>query len=89
MKRSTKTGATYIEYYYTHDGKRFYSRQGTGSKTFYIFAGDNLLGEVVTSTPTVAYTWGLDGLISKRNLSTNASSWYEFGPQGETRKLTN
>ena len=41
------------------------------------------------STPTVAYGWGPDGLISKRNLSTSTSSWYEFGPQGETRTLTN
>ena len=38
--------------------------------------------------PRNVYTWGPDGLISKRALNTSTSHWYEFGPQGETRALT-
>jgi hypothetical protein len=45
------------------------------------------------STPTVAYTWGAAGLVSERlNPTTPATAkslWYHFGPQGETRQLTN
>ena len=80
---------TYDDFNYMYDGKRYYSRPVLGSRVFYIFAGDTLLGEITTSTPTIAYSWGPDGLISKRNLSASTSSWYEFGPQEETRTLTN
>ncbi len=85
------TSVGQIDYKYMYDGKRFYSKATTGmtSRVYYIFAGDTLIGEVTTSTPTTAYTWGPDGLISKRNLSTSTSHWYEFGPQGETRTLRN
>lgn len=41
-----------------------------------------------TASPAVAYTWGADGLVSERFLSTSASRWYHFGPRGETRQLT-
>ena len=34
------------------------------------------------------YTWGAAGLVSQRELPTSTSSWYHFGPQGETRQLT-
>ncbi len=85
------TGGGYIDYRYLHDGKRYYSKAATGvtSRMHYIFAGDTLIGEIAATVPSVAYTWGPDGLISKRNLSTSTSHWYEFGPQGETRTLRN
>ena len=37
--------------------------------------------------PQAAYTWGAAGLVSE-NLSSG-SLWYHYGPQGETRYLTN
>jgi len=91
LTRATITGGNYTDYRYLYDGKRFYSKasSGTTSRIYYIFAGDTLIGEITTSTPTAAYTWGADGLISRRNLSSSTSSWYEFGAQGETRVLTN
>jgi RHS repeat-associated protein len=39
--------------------------------------------------PTRFYTGGPDGVVSMRNLSTNQSVWYHFGPSAETRLLTN
>ena len=38
--------------------------------------------------PSAVYTWGATGLISERLTATNKSLWYAFGPQGETRQLT-
>ncbi len=55
--------------------------------TYYIFDGDNLLGEIEGTTPKIAYTWGPIGPVSQRNLSTSTSKWYWYGPQGETRYL--
>jgi RHS repeat-associated protein len=64
----------------------------TGAKTFYIFDGDTLLGEVQNTSgfpTTAAYTWGANGLVSERLIGSSKSLWYHFGPQGETRLLTN
>ena len=63
-------------------------------KTFFIYDGDLLIGEVQVSTqgavtPSAAYTWGAAGLVSERRLATATSYWYHFGPQGETRQLSN
>ena len=54
-----------------------------------VFAGDMLIGEIRNTSPYAAYTWGPDGIVSRRDLVGNTSAWYEFGPQGETRTLTN
>ena len=36
------------------------------------------------------FTWGPNGLISERlMLGTPSSRWFHYGPQGETRYLTN
>ena len=57
---------------------------------YYVFAGDTLIGEVTSSGAQVAYTQSPHGLISERILTgTAATYWYHFGPQGETRYLTN
>ena len=71
--------------------------------TFYVYDGDLLLGEVTTTlngtqvqtSVTAAYTWGAAGLVSEKLSpatnwpSSGTSLWYHFGPQGETRQLTN
>lgn len=62
--------------------------------TFFIHDGDLLIGEVQVSsqgviTPSAAYTWGAAGLVSQRRLANSSSLWFHFGPQGETRQLTN
>ena len=38
--------------------------------------------------PSAAYTQGANGLVGERLLGQNRSLWYAFGPQGETRQLT-
>ena len=77
-----------MTYGYNAGGLRVWSQVSGGSKTFYIFSGSTLLGEVQNGIPAVAYTWGASGLVSERLLSANKSLWYCFGPQGETRQLT-
>lgn len=49
-----------------------------------------MLGELSGGSyqPTRAYTWGANGLVSQRRTNTNSSDWFAFGPQGETRCLT-
>ena len=82
-----------MTYGYDARGRRVMSQPAGGAKTFYIFDGGTLLGEVKNTTgnpATAAYTWGENGLISERLLTPTAKSlWYHFGPQGETRQLTN
>ena len=70
----------------TYDG--FGRRVKKGSR-YYIYAGDKLLGEISGGAVDKVYTWGADGLVSQRLVGTNVSYWYHFGPQGETRHLTN
>lgn len=74
-------------YRYDYRGLRVV-KEYAGVGTYYIFSGDTLIGEINGTTPTVAYTHGADGVISERDLSTSTSHWYHFGPQGETRELT-
>jgi RHS repeat-associated protein len=76
---------------YKANGLRGWSEVGSGAKTYYVYSGGVLLGEVsATGSPISAYTWG-NGLISEHRYDTSSptSFWYLFGPQGETRYLTN
>lgn len=103
---SDYTGATYG---YDGFGHRVWMQpnsQPSYARTFYIFDGDLLLGEVgmrgssgygspgYVPVATAAYTWGSSGLVSERlvggdnTLTSGRSLWYAFGPQGETRQLT-
>ncbi len=79
-----------IDYGYDGDGKRAWSKVGSDPKTYFIFFGDTLIGEIsgVSQLPTQAYTWGADGLVSQRDIQNTETYWYHFGPQGETRQLT-
>ena len=86
---SATSGANTTTYGYNAGGLRVWSQASGGSKTFYIFSGSTLVGEVQSGIPAVAYTWGASGLVSERLLSANRSLWYAYGPQGETRQLTN
>lgn len=81
-------GLTSLNYGYDAAGLRVWSQVGAGAKTFYIFSGEQLIGEITPSGPKAAYTWGADGLVSERLFSPAKSLWYAFGPQGETRQLT-
>lgn len=57
---------------------------------FYIYDGARLIGEIDRNgVPQVAYTWGHSGLVSQRQIPLSQSRYYHFGPQGETRYLTN
>ncbi|MFN8392446.1 MAG: RHS repeat-associated core domain-containing protein [Bdellovibrionota bacterium] len=83
-------GSTSIGYNYDPFGKRVLAKPGTTSSTYvwYIFDGDRLVGEVTTSGVKAAYTWGPDGIVSERVISGNKSRYFHFGPQRETRYLT-
>ncbi len=70
---------------YDGRGKRSYR-----SGRFFIFDGDRVVGEIKPDgTPQMAYTWGSDGLAIQRDLVNSTTSYYHYGPQGETRHLTN
>lgn len=84
----TSGGAT-VAYGYDGRDKRVWSQAGSAAKTFYLFDGDLLIGEVQNGAPSMAYSWGADGLVSQRLLGTTKSFWFAYGPQGETRQLTN
>ena len=84
------SGGVTVNYGYAASGLRTTSQVGSGTKTFYIYSGTTLLGEIQagSSTPSAVYTWGATGLISERLTAANKSLWYACGPQGETRQLT-
>lgn len=86
-----KTSSITVNYVPDGLGRRgYYSNTTTGDKRYFVFHGDLLLGEVTNSAANrVAYTWGPDGLVSERLLQSSSSRYYHFGPQGETRALTN
>lgn len=85
-------GSTGRFHNYNAKGYRGATRQSSPSNspwTVFIYSGDTIIGEVTPSGATVAYTWGPSGIISERLLTgTPKSLWYHFGPQGETRHLT-
>jgi RHS repeat-associated protein len=85
------TSTTSLRYNYDVFGKRLLVKPSTSSSTYtwYVFDGDKLVGEIGTGGAKVAYTWGADGIVSERIFSGNKSRYYHFGPQGETRQLTN
>jgi RHS repeat-associated protein len=78
-------GAT--SYKYDGGGHRVVRAEG-GQTTLYIFSGDTLIGEVANGAPSAVYTWGADGLAAERLIGAQRSLFYHFGPQGETRQLT-
>ncbi len=97
------SGANSTTYGYDGFGRRVYaSGVLTRGPTFYIFDGSQVIGEITTawgSNPygqTVVNTWGATGLVSENvtfgppePYQGNISLWYAFGPQRETRQLTN
>lgn len=86
---SRTAGGVTTTYGYDAQGLRVVSQVNGGAKTFYVFAGDTLIGEVNSSgVVQAAYTWGAAGLVSEWLVPSSKSLWYHFGPQGETRQLT-
>ena len=89
LTRVSGSGITTTYFHYDAYGRRVH-RQQSSPRRHYVFSGDTLIGELHSGTPTYAYTWGSDGLVSQRLLTgTPKSLWYHYGPQGETRQLTN
>ena len=91
-------GSATVSYGYGASGLRTWSQSGSNAKTFYLYDGPLLIGEITsgaTPIPKAVYTWGAHGLVSERlpdangNLANGRSLWYSFGPHGETRQLTN
>jgi RHS repeat-associated protein len=71
-------------------GNRTFSQVENNPPRFYIYSGHQLIGEIEGNAqlPSVAYTWGPDGLVAKRSIQEAQTYWYHFGPQGETRQIT-
>lgn len=84
------SGGVTVSYGYAASGLRTTAQVGSGAKTFYIYSGLILLGEIQAgaTTPSAVYTWGATGPVSERLIASNRSLWYAYGPQGETRQLT-
>ncbi len=85
--RRQQTSADDLTYEYDASGKRVlkFLTDSPSTKTFYVFSGTGLIGEITSGSPTYAYTWGSGGLVSQRAIGSDQSRWYHFGPQGETR----
>ncbi|MDD2942935.1 MAG: RHS repeat-associated core domain-containing protein [bacterium] len=89
MTSQTVSGVT-STYKYDHRGLRLVSFQASeGQWVYYVFSGDSLIGEVRSNGNQKAYTWGADGVVSIRDVTSGTSRWLHYGPQGETRYLTN
>lgn len=89
---SQRTGLSNLKSYdYDYAGRRIVSQAVGYAPKFYVFSGNALIGEVVNGQATAIYTWGADGLVSQavREAGVLKHYWYHFGPQGETRQLTN
>jgi RHS repeat-associated protein len=76
------------DYGYDISGARVWSEELGSARKFYVFDGDRLIGEVSGATPTTVYSWGANGLLNERFIATGLTLWFHFGPQGETRALT-
>lgn len=84
----TNAAGTSVTYGYDAEGRR--ARRVNGVVTEYVFdKSDNLVGEVSGGVPSAIYVWGPTGIVVERLLDGAARSrWYHFGPQAETRYLT-
>lgn len=85
--RTQDTGGTVTGYGYDASKRRVYRERGS-DKRWFIFSQGVLVGEVTTSGALAAFTWGADGLAATRVFVTPMVVFYHFGPQGETRHLT-
>jgi YD repeat-containing protein len=85
------TGGNY-DYFYDHLKLRRARRTNYygNPNRFYIFGGSRLIGEIDWGYVSAIYTWGANTLISQRQISYEVPTvrWYHYGPQGETRYLT-
>jgi RHS repeat-associated protein len=86
--RSQTQGVATTTYKYNGFGQRVVRTLSSGVTTYYVFVGSTLVGEVTGGAPSVAYMWGADGVSCERILVANRTLFYHFGPQGETRQLT-
>lgn len=85
---SQKLGSGAVRNYWYDAFGRLVRTKDTGLATVYIFDGQRIIGEYSDGAPLAVYTWGPDGVVSRRVLSSGTTRWYHFGPQGETRNLT-
>jgi len=66
-------GGQYGQYFYDHEGKRSVLFRGGRftNDSFYIFAGDLLIGEIWDGVPKYAYVWGQDGIAAIHDFMPN------------------
>lgn len=91
LKNSSGTSVSYQNY--DGMGNRVWTQAPGGPSVYLIYDGDTVIGEFTntgayTGFVSAVYTWGADGLVSERLVPQNKSLWYHYGPQGETRQLT-
>ncbi|WKZ57695.1 MAG: RHS repeat-associated core domain-containing protein [Bdellovibrionota bacterium] len=85
---SQKLGSGSVRNYWYDAFGRLVRTKDSGLATVYIFDGQRVIGEYSDGAPSAVYTWGADGVVARRVLSGGARRWYHYGPQGETRYLT-
>ncbi len=71
------------------DTARQRTYRGPTNPQWYLYANGRILGELNSSGATSAYTWGADGLAVQRRIVAGNSLYFHFGPQAETRYVTN
>jgi RHS repeat-associated protein len=87
LTRQTHNSVNYY-YGYQPDTNLRVIRYTGGVRNQYVYWQGKLIGEYDENGTKRAYTWGSDGIVSLRHMNSSASRWYHYGPQGETRQLT-
>ena len=76
---------------YSGDGLRVWKQTGTGmTRTYFLYDGSQPVCEYgSTGTLTATNTFGADGLISRRNVGSSATTFYTFDERGNvSQRLT-
>jgi len=64
------------------------SASNPSSDTAFIYWNGKLIGEISPNGRKVAYTWGVNGIISQRDVTTSISHWHHHGALANIRHLT-
>ena len=68
---------------YTGDGLRAWKAGADGTKTYFIYNGEDLLAETDANGNVLRYnTWGAGDLISRTEVANDASTFYQFDSEG-------
>lgn len=85
--RSFSVNGKSVQYRYDYKGNRTVKIVNGVAESFFIYSGDQLIGEVnPNGTVRAVYTWGAGGLICQR-IGADVR-YFHYGPQGEVRQVS-